>query len=111
MKRKGSITSYSDEELKAMRERGEGRSDWSKVDSVTDEELERLIAEDSDEAPLPDTWPEGVEVGMPRPKAHMNLRVDTDVVEWFKRQGRGYQTRMNAVLRAFVEAQRRDGRS
>jgi uncharacterized protein (DUF4415 family) len=111
MKRKGSITSYSAEELKAVRARGEGRSDWTKVDSVTDEELERLIAEDADEAPLPDTWPEGIEVGLPRPKMHMNLRVDADVVDWFKRHGRGYQTRMNAVLRAFVEAQRRDGRS
>ena len=73
MKRKGSITSYSAEELKAMRARGEGGSDWSKVDSITEEELERMIAEDGDEAHLPDTWPEGIEVGLRRPKMHMNL--------------------------------------
>jgi uncharacterized protein (DUF4415 family) len=38
------------------------------------------------------------------PKASVSLRVDSDVLAWFKAQGRGYQTRMNAVLRAFKEA-------
>ena len=38
------------------------------------------------------------------PKESIALRVDADVVEWFKSQGPGYQTRMNAVLRAFKEA-------
>jgi uncharacterized protein (DUF4415 family) len=37
-------------------------------------------------------------------KTSLALRVDADVVEWFKAQGPGYQTRMNAVLRAFKEA-------
>jgi uncharacterized protein (DUF4415 family) len=38
------------------------------------------------------------------PKAAISLRVDADVIEWFKAQGAGYQTRINAVLRAFKEA-------
>jgi len=38
------------------------------------------------------------------PKESIALRIDADVVEWFKSQGPGYQTRMNAVLRAFKEA-------
>ena len=38
------------------------------------------------------------------PKTSIALRVDADVVDWFKSQGPGYQTRMNAVLRAFKEA-------
>lgn len=38
------------------------------------------------------------------PKASVSLRLDADVLEWFKSQGRGYQTRMNAVLRAFKDA-------
>jgi len=38
------------------------------------------------------------------PKTSISLRVDTDVLEWFKAQGTGYQTRINAVLRAFKEA-------
>jgi uncharacterized protein (DUF4415 family) len=38
------------------------------------------------------------------PKASISLRVDQDVLEWFKEQGPGYQTRINAVLRAFRDA-------
>ena len=38
------------------------------------------------------------------PKASISLRVDADVLDWFKAQGSGYQTRMNAVLRAFRDA-------
>jgi uncharacterized protein (DUF4415 family) len=38
------------------------------------------------------------------PKASISLRVDRDVLEWFKAQGDGYQTRINAVLRAFRDA-------
>lgn len=45
----------------------------------------------------------------PEPKAAISLRVDQDVLTWFKRQGRGYQTRMNAVLRIYMQAQRRQG--
>jgi uncharacterized protein (DUF4415 family) len=37
----------------------------------------------------------------------LNMRVDRDVLEFFRKTGRGYQTRINAVLRAFVEAQER----
>ena len=39
-------------------------------------------------------------------KTPISLRVDTEVVEWFKQQGKGYLTRMNAVLRAYVETQK-----
>jgi uncharacterized protein (DUF4415 family) len=38
------------------------------------------------------------------PKASVSLRIDADVLEWFKARGAGYQTRINAVLRAFKEA-------
>lgn len=37
-------------------------------------------------------------------KALLSLRIDSDVVEWFKSQGSGYQSRMNALLRAYMEA-------
>ena len=39
-----------------------------------------------------------------RPKALLSLRIDADVIEWFKAQGPGYQSRMNALLRAYMEA-------
>jgi uncharacterized protein (DUF4415 family) len=42
-----------------------------------------------------------------RPKTSVHLRVDPEVFDWFKRQGKGHLTRMNAVLRAFYEANRK----
>lgn len=40
-------------------------------------------------------------------KKSVHLRVDADVLDWFRAQGPGYLTRMNAVLRAYMEAQRK----
>ncbi|MDB5439484.1 MAG: hypothetical protein JWM33_1911 [Caulobacteraceae bacterium] len=40
-------------------------------------------------------------------KTPLNLRLDTDMLDWFRSQGRGYQTRMNAVLRSFYEAHKK----
>jgi uncharacterized protein (DUF4415 family) len=44
--------------------------------------------------------------GVPGPKRGVYLRLDPDVLDWFKADGRGYQTRINAVLRAFVRARK-----
>ena len=102
------IVRYTAEELAAMRARGESRSDWAKVDAMTEEELEASIAADPDSDVPPEAW-DNVIIGLPdviEPKQHINLRVDKDVWRWFREQGKGYQTRMNAVLRSFVVAQR-----
>lgn len=44
------------------------------------------------------------------PKAQITLRLDRDVLEWFKAQGAGYQTRINSLLVAYMEACRRDAK-
>ena len=49
-------------------------------------------------------------LGAPRAKQLLSLRVDSDVVEWFRAQGRGYQSRMNALLRAYMDAHRRNSK-
>jgi uncharacterized protein (DUF4415 family) len=46
-----------------------------------------------------------LKVAWPQPKQAISLRIDQDVLSWFRDGGPGYQTRMNAVLRAFVDAQ------
>src|SRR5437870_11781427 len=46
----------------------------------------------------------------PPKKTLLSLRVDSDVVEWFRAQGRGYQSRMNALLRAYMQAHRRSSK-
>ena len=43
---------------------------------------------------------------MPEPKDRLTIRLDHDIVTWLKRQGRGYQTRINSILRTYMKAHR-----
>lgn len=59
----------------------------------------------SDIPELDDRFWEKAKLVMPEKKDSISLRIDKDVLEWFKSLGQGYQTRMNAVLRSFMNAQ------
>ncbi|HRK35067.1 MAG TPA: BrnA antitoxin family protein [Candidatus Hydrogenedentes bacterium] len=48
---------------------------------------------------------DSVEVRLPKPKELISMRLDPDVLAWFRDQGSGYQTRINAVLRAYIKSQ------
>jgi uncharacterized protein (DUF4415 family) len=74
------------------------QTDWERVASMTDEEIDT-----SDIPPLDDDFFAHAELRLPEPKQSVTIRLDADVVEWFKAQGKGYQTRMNAVLRRYME--------
>jgi uncharacterized protein (DUF4415 family) len=79
-------------------------TDWAHVDALADEDID---LSDSSEI-TPEMFARAlVRRGLkpvPR-KAQVTLRVDADVLEWFKAQGAGYQTRINAILKAYKEAQ------
>lgn len=77
----------------------EDRTDWTRVDTALAEQEE---AERDD----PDFWERAVLL-YPKTKERITLRLDAEVLDWFRAEGRGYQTRINAVLRAYVEAKRR----
>lgn len=66
-------------------------------------------APDAEEIELDEDFWKCAELLMPgeRPKTSLHLRVDHDVADWFKRKGKGHLTRMNAVLRAYYEANRK----
>jgi uncharacterized protein (DUF4415 family) len=105
MKKDGDIVSYTVEELEQMRARGESGTDWARVDAMTEAELEAAIASDPDWADIPRDWYKHATLCYPEgTKAQIRLRIDPDLLAWFKRQGPGYQARINAALRAFVEA-------
>ena len=106
MARKDDTVRYAAEEIKAMIARGEDRTDWAKVDATTQNELETSIAADPDDVHEELDWSRAVK-GLPPRKEHINIRVDADVLSWFRETGRGYQTRMNNVLRAYVESRTR----
>lgn len=103
------ITRYSADELRAMAARGATGTDDAALAALSDAELDAAIAADPDWKDLPrDWWKDAVPV-RPGAKKLLSLRLDPDVVEWFRAQGPGYQTRMNDVLRAYMQAKRRAG--
>lgn len=89
---------------------GNGKTDWAKFDALTDADIEKAIAADPDAAPILDEeWFRTAEVVLPEPKAPISIRLDREVLDWFKNQGPGYQSRINAVLSAYVKAHRKTG--
>jgi uncharacterized protein (DUF4415 family) len=100
--------SYTAGELEQMRAQGKSRTDWARVDAMTEAELEAAIASDPDWSDLPRDWYKHAKPQYPEAlRKEVRLRLDPDLLAWFKRQGRGYQARINAALRAFVEAHER----
>jgi uncharacterized protein (DUF4415 family) len=90
------------EEISKRLERGESKTDWKRVKAMSQAEVERLA--DEDEGALPEGWENTVTVGLPPRKNGVHIRLDTDILDWFKAHDMGYQTRINAVLRSFVQA-------
>jgi uncharacterized protein (DUF4415 family) len=78
-------------------------TDWKRVDGVRDADIDT-----SEIRPLDESFFENAELRLPGPKQSITVRLDSDVLEWFRAQGKGYQTRMNAVLRLYMES-RKDG--
>lgn len=80
------------------------RTDFDRLDAMQDQDI--------DLSDVPELTPQMfakaiVRRGLqPRTKTQLTLRLDSDVLEWFKAQGRGYQTRINALLRAYVDEHR-----
>lgn len=104
MARKDDTKRYTADDLAEKRRLGQSRSDWAKVDATTEAQLEASIAADPDDDDAAD-WT-GAVIGMPPRKQDIHIRIDADVLGWFKQSGKGYQTRINNVLRAFVESRK-----
>ncbi|MDA8048845.1 MAG: BrnA antitoxin family protein [Rhodospirillales bacterium] len=83
----------------------------ARLSRMGEAELEKSIRNDPDRGRVPKDWHLKAEAAMPARKRLMSVRLDADVIDWFKGQGAGYQTRMNAVLRSFMddEQKRRAG--
>lgn len=92
-------------------ERARSRTDWARVNAMTDEEVEVSIADDPDWAEFKDIdWSKAVLV-IPAKKKAISIRVDEDVLDFFKKDGEGYQRRINAVLRSYMDQKKNPKKS
>ena len=90
------------------------RSSTTRKSKTDLKRLDAMKDEDIDFSDIPEVTPEMFARGILRRglkpvirKKQLTLRVDSDVVEWYQRQGPGYQTRINSLLRAYMEEHRR----
>lgn len=74
-------------------------TDWKRLRGMKDEEIDF-----SDIPPIDKAMFKKMVIRLPEKKAALSLRLDPRVIDWFKGQGPGYQTRINAVLQSYVEA-------
>ena len=76
---------------------------------MSDAEAERRAAADPDAGAIPPGFWDNAQVVYPERKGQITLRLDPEIIRWFKRTGKGYQSRMGAVLRSYVRAHRKTG--
>jgi uncharacterized protein (DUF4415 family) len=80
------------------------KTDWEQVDAATDTQVREAIEADPDAHPTNEEFWNTAKVVLPRPKETITIRLDADVLEWFRKRGKGYQTRINAILRSYMLA-------
>ena len=82
------------------RARPKGATDFKRLRAMRDSEIDF-----SDIPKLDKSFWATAKLTLPEPKDRLTIRVDHDIVRWLKKHGRGYQTRINAILRSYMEAQ------
>ena len=86
--------------MSAQAMKKESKTDWDRINGMKEEEIDLTDSPELDAAFFQEAVP------WPTHKKQITLRLDPEVLEFFKAQGRGYQTAMNKVLRRYVEAQK-----
>jgi uncharacterized protein (DUF4415 family) len=85
----------------------EPATDWRRLRGMTDEEVHAAVLADPEIKPTEDAFWKAARIVMPQSKKTVTMRLDADLLTWFRRQ-RGYQTRINAILRAYMNAHAED---
>jgi uncharacterized protein (DUF4415 family) len=103
MEKEERIVSYTVKEIEEMIACGQDRTDWEKVRALTDEEIEASI--DFEEEGEFDLSTARASSGFPWLARDRNAVLDPDVIAWFQKRGPDYESRINAVLRAYIGEQ------
>ena len=87
------------------RSSAKGRTNWKRIRYLADRQIRRAIESDPDARPTDAEFWKGAHVVIPPAKQTITIRLDADLLAWLRRQ-KGYQTRINAVLRTYMDARR-----
>jgi uncharacterized protein (DUF4415 family) len=97
---KENITRVTRDEARLLKD----ETDDARLDAMTDDDIARAVASDPTMAPLGVDW-DNARIVIPPGKDIITLRLDRDVLDYLRGQGKGYQTLINQVLRAWYDAQ------
>ncbi len=109
MENKKHTQRYSESELESLRLDNKSETDWNRIALKSDDEIELAAKQDPDFAGQDEDWFAAAALEMPKPKQLISLRLETEILDWFKSKGPGYQTRINAALMAYVKKAKRHG--
>lgn len=79
-----------------------GKTQWEKLESMSEEEIEKSAKADRDNPRWTKNMLNSATLQMPQKKVSVHMYLDQDIVEWFKSKGKGYQPRINSVLKSYV---------
>ena len=99
---KENITRVTRDEARLLKD----ETDYARLDAMTDDDIGRAVASDPTMTPLDIDW-DKASIVIPPGKDIITLRLDRDVLEWLRAQGKGYQTLINQALRAWYEVARK----
>ena len=100
------VTRVTLDEAKEM----ESQTDWEALEKKTDEEIREAVESDPDTYFLDEDWFEAATFVNPSAeKERISIRLDEDILEFFRSQGRGYQSRINKVLREYMTVRQHKG--
>jgi uncharacterized protein (DUF4415 family) len=91
------------DDISGSTSKGKPKTDWNRLRAMTDEEVHAGVTDDPDIKPTDESFWTEARVVMPRPKETVTMRLDSDLLAWLRRE-RGYQTKINAILRAYMKA-------
>ena len=74
------------------------RENVRRIDQIKEEDIDY-----SDIPPVDDSFFTRATINIPKPKKSITLRIDPEVLEWFQKQGKGYQTKINAILKSYFK--------
>jgi len=77
------------------------KTNWERVDEMSDEDIDY-----TDSPELDNQFWQNAKLVVPKKKERLSMRIDSDVLVWFKEKGKGYQTMINSVLKSYVDAQK-----
>lgn len=84
----------------------EAWTNWQRANALTEEEIERNAADEMAELGIDPDWPDHARPVYLRPKAQVTMRIDPKIIGFIKAQGKDYQSRIQAVVRAYVQVHR-----